>query len=108
MGDLIQLAAGLPGGVEVAGGERDLHEGRQQPRAPRPADPLVGGRRVRRLQGGVRFALVEAEQGQPGLRRETELVRADEGLLGAGEVADPPTDLTGLVEGPGCGPRVEA
>jgi hypothetical protein len=34
-------------------------------------------------------------------------VGAGEGLLGAGEVADAPADLAGLVEGPGGDPRVE-
>ena len=98
VGDPGQLGRGLAGGAEVAGGEQDLHGGREQ---PGPLQPVAGlaEHAADRRRGGLGPPLGQPEQGQPGLRLPAPAARQLVGLLGRLELAEDPVGLGLLVAG---------
>ncbi len=94
--DALELVGGGARGLDVPGSERDLDLSREllHP-TERLFDLLEASPDAR--DSGVDLALGEAEQGQPGLRDLSPLVRLAVRRVGGGEVATTPTDLADLV-----------
>ena len=98
VGDLGELVARRPGGVDVAGGEQHLDGGREHGRTGEPAAALLehAPDRPRRPR---RRPLGQPEQREAGRRLPALLAGRPVGALGVVELAAQPVQLALLVEG---------
>ena len=96
LGDLVELVERLAGGVEVAGGDRDVDEHREQRRPGQPVRPRVLQAAADDRHRGVDAALRQAQQGEPAARSAAQLLGSGERLLGPVELAQPAADVADL------------
>ena len=101
VGDPLEFRHGVAGPVEVAGGDGDVDEHRQQARpgqrGPGVAEAAGDGR-----QRAVGAALGQEQEGPPAARLTVQLLGPGEGLLGPVELAEPAADVPDLGVGRGA------
>ena len=95
-GDAVKLDDGLGRVVELAGSNRDLYPGGQEPCPGEVAPGLLGEQAGDDGLCGVDPALGETDQGESCAVQAAQLVRLGEGFLCALEVAQPAPNLTDL------------
>ena len=96
----------MAGVVERAGRDRDLDLGGQQPRPPEAIHRMRRQRRAQRGRCRLHASLGQPQQRHPGLRIPPQLLGPHERLLGPGQIAATPQDLTDPIGCLGCALRL--